>query len=499
MKAVKVIAGTRVEGSGKQAWSLPETWQWPTPPGYLRLVDKHSGRESILSITEEKWTLVHSGEVNYIHFSVGNHGQIQRTVIAHAFGTTYSTGGFLTASKVILRLWSDIIRLLSSGPRALREVWKACDFGPRDGAYIKRVLSVASSFSLGAWAPVYLPIVKSLDTKSGPSRQQSTVAILKRQKLTPLEVQAAITHMLDTADVTQLSERHLEALTALALIFQHGMRPVQVLALGISDVRVFRDVDGEDVCIVSFHMAKQKNGKTLALPRQVKPEWARTVVTLLQLAKQASRRRLFGNSSSAALNLAIRSLCLAHGIGAKFTATSLRHTGAQALADAGHSRKSIQGFLGHAKDQTARYYIEASPNQAELINTALGASKLYGQILSLVKHEFVSVDEVLRADELKQVGAVVGERLVAGVGLCRTGQPSCPSNPVTSCYGCKKFMPALDRAAHEEAIAGIREQVQAYIQLGIAEENPAYRQMTHALAGAQHAVELVDRFAGHSK
>jgi hypothetical protein len=174
------------------------------------------------------------------------------------------------------------------------------------------------------------------------------------------------------------------------------------------------------------------------------------------------------------------------------TARSLRHTGAQTLADAGHDRASIQGFLGHKSAEAASHYIRASFKQAELINTALGASKLYNSLLDISTGSFVSVSDVLQAPEDQQIGAVVGYRLVAGVGLCKAGQSSCAYNPVTSCYGCPKFMPSLDRESHVEAIEGMRDQVRLYLKQGISDETPAYRQLTRALAGAQQALTLID-------
>lgn len=100
-----------------------------------------------------------------------------------------------------------------------------------------------------------------------------------------------------------------------------------------------------------------------------------------------------------------------------------------------------------------------------------------------------------RVSEDEQIGAVVGERLVAGVGLCRSGQSHCRYNPVTSCYGCSKFLPSLYRAAHEEAVAGMREQVLVYMNQGAGIESPAYLQLIRALAGAQQALQAVDRIS----
>jgi hypothetical protein len=163
------------------------------------------------------------------------------------------------------------------------------------------------------------------------------------------------------------------------------------------------------------------------------------------------------------------------------------------LADAGHSRESIGKFLGHVYAHTASVYIHASMQQVELINTALGASKLYTKIQVIASGEFVSLEELLRAEEDQQIGGVVGGSLIAGVGLCQSGQSHCVYNPVTSCYGCAKFMPSLEKEPHLEAVEGMRQQVRMFLALGVAAESPAYLQLTRALAGAQQALDVIDQ------
>ena len=53
-------------------------------------------------------------------------------------------------------------------------------------------------------------------------------------------------------------------------------------------------------------------------------------------------------------------LCKRFSVQLDSTARSLRHTGAQTLADAGHDRASIQAFLGHKSAEAASHYIRAS-------------------------------------------------------------------------------------------------------------------------------------------
>ncbi len=315
-----------------------------------------------------------------------------------------------------------------------------------------------------------------------------------------MEGQAGVARVLDEGALRQgLTEVEVEALTALALMFQHGVRPVQVISLRVEHVRLLRDAAGEANCIVSFHAAKRRGGKTIEMVRQMKPEWVGLMQRTIALASQDGRRRVFGFSKSELLWAEVKRICAKSGVRVDFTAKGLRHTAAQSLADAGHDRTSIRNFLGHGNDNAATVYVKASRKQAELINSALGASKLYGNILSLADSEFVSVEDMLNAAEDQQIGAVVGERLVAGVGLCKTGQPNCPYNPVTSCYGCSKFMPSLDRSAHQEAVAGMREQVLVYVNRKGSGESPAYLQLMRALSGAQQALEAVDRIAGGAR
>jgi predicted transcriptional regulator len=342
--------------------------------------------------------------------------------------------------------------------------------------------------------------IKALDTRAADALLEQHGRVERREKVLPVSTQAAIVRVLDEyASMPNLSEPEAEGLAALSLTYQHGVRPVQLLSMRVEDVNVLRDATGAPVCIVSFHAAKQGEGREFEMVRQVKFEWGSLIEQLLAHAKRARRRRLFSTSMSEKLWFRVKAVCKQKGLIVQFNANSLRHNGAQQLADAGQSRASIQNFLGHSGSSAANAYLKGSRQQSNLLNTALGTSKLYGNILSLAEGNFVSNEEIAQASEDQQIGAVVGDRLVSGVGLCRTGQSHCPYDPVASCYGCNKYMPSLDRSAHEDAVAGMREQVLVFINRGGDVESQAYKQLTHALAGAQHAVEVVDRICGKAK
>jgi hypothetical protein len=147
--------------------------------------------------------------------------------------------------------------------------------------------------------------------------------------------------------------------------------------------------------------------------------------------------------------------------------------------------------MGHTNINSVMAYVRGSRRIARQADDGLDKSLVYHNIRKVAQG--VSIEELERAPADMQIGSVVGNRLVAGIGLCASGQPSCAYDPVTSCYGCDKFMPAHNRHAHEEAISGMQEQMTLYEEKGVSETLPAYRQLIKALDRAQTALAaLVD-------
>src|SRR5260370_8355540 len=139
--------------------------------------------------------------------------------------------------------------------------------------------------------------------------------------------------------------------------------------------------------------------------RKIKPEWAPLIERLQANAVRAGRARLFDTSNSTSLWFRVRRLCERADIELTCTAPQLRHTGAQALADAGHSRKSIQHYLGHGYEHSAAVYVRASLQQAQLINSALGTSKLYGAIRRIALKDYVTLEEMRASHQAQQTRA----------------------------------------------------------------------------------------------
>lgn len=274
----------------------------------------------------------------------------------------------------------------------------------------------------------------------------------------------------------------------LLLAFQFAMRPIQIAMLPMQNVRIWHDTTlGPPTVHLTFHMAKQRGTATrMPLPRRVKREWAPIFVELYE------RRRNDGHGESARF-FEVKSACetgcriaaltraLIHST-TRGSATDLRHTAAQRLVDAGASHEELAEFMGHSSLLSGLVYYETSASHAERLNRALGLSDLYRQVAQIAHDRFISSDELRRLKGDQQIGGVPHGIAIAGIGGCSSGQPACPYNPVTSCYGCHKFMPLHDKAIHERVLAAMREVVLFYDQSARGDtSSPAYLQLQRTI------------------
>jgi integrase len=458
--------------------------------------DKYTDRVATVGLDEESWDLSVRGRTRTFRFASGSDGHLQRrlTMLSQASGSPSTIEKFLLS---LLSQWPLHRRLLVDGPEKAKVIWSA-EVPDIDTAKAgKSILKLACRASVGGWRPNHLQFVRSLDTKAKATLLAQRGRLKRRERMLDVRTQARVAEILyEAAAADSLVAGELEGLAALALLFQHGVRAVQVLSLRREHVRLLTDASGGLACIVAFHAAKQPAGAEFEIPRQVKPEWSALVERCALHADATGRSRLFSATDAESLWAHVRAGCRRFGLKVTFKANALRHTSAQALADAGHDRESIRRFLGHTNNNSASVCFENSLKQGERVNEALGVSKLYADVLALAAKRFVTVEELTAAAEDKQIGGVVGDRMVAGVGLCASGQSHCRFNPVTSCYGCARFMPSLDRGPHEEAVAGMREQVLAYVDASTGSTSPALRQLTAALSGAQQALAYIERLQG---
>lgn len=236
------------------------------------------------------------------------------------------------------------------------------------------------------------------------------------------------------------------------------------------------------------------------MTRRVKSEWTLIFVRLqehLYANGITGTAKFFQAQSSSEvgtrISTLVRSVINSKDTG---TATDLRHTAAQRLVDAGASHEELAEFLGHTQTDSGLVYFSVSASHAERVNRALGASEVYRQVVKIAHDRFISFDELKRLKGEQQVAAVPHGIPISGIGGCQSGQPACPYNPVTSCYGCRKFMPVHDRALHEKVLSDMREVVLFFDGSARGDtHSPAYMQLQRTISEIQSVIGELDEAA----
>ncbi|MFM0503224.1 MULTISPECIES: site-specific integrase [Paraburkholderia] len=277
------------------------------------------------------------------------------------------------------------------------------------------------------------------------------------------------------------------------------MRPIQIAMLSMRNVRIWQDApDGPPTVHLTFLMAKQKsNSKRKPLTRRVKREWSPMFVAIDTWRKaegMASSARFFAVDSNyeagARIASLVRRLIDSGDLG---TATDLRHTAAQRLVDAGASHEELAEFMGHSYVQTGLVYFRTSASHAERVNHALGASDIYRRVAKIAHDRFISPEELTHLKGDQQIAGVPHGIPIAGIGGCSSGQPVCPYNPVTSCYGCRKFMPLHDKVIHESVLASMREVVAFFEQCSRGDtHSQPYLQLQRTIAEIQTVIDELE-------
>lgn len=172
---------------------------------------------------------------------------------------------------------------------------------------------------------------------------------------------------------------------------------------------------------------------------------------------------------------------------------------AQRMVDAGASQEELAAALGHSVLRTGLVYFQSSANQAELVNQALAVSPTYNAVLKIAKAKFIEREELMTLRGDQQVAGVPHGIPIAGIGGCTTGQPLCPYNPVTACYGCPKFMPVNDVSVHEQVLRELRQVVIQFKDIGHGElKSPAYLQLQRTLSQVDAVIdELAEQCRTH--
>lgn len=362
----------------------------------------------------------------------------------------------------------------------------------------KMFLHFLCEMCLGDFRPGHADFVRSLPFKWRGNYQ----GVISGESILTADEEAKIIEHLDyvTERAAYASDEELAKACLLCISYQHGLRPVQISRLNLDDLRIYPGGDdGPLVHFLAYRAKKRKAGDKTAFVRKIKLEWAPLLV-------EYNRRRRMGRvwvrsetaSDKKLFPFAIAVIITAIGdttemvTGIRRTATDLRHSAAQRLADAGATAEELAEFLGHSYADTSLCYFEASPTQAEKLNKALAISPIYSAIAEIARTRTIDKAALLGMPSDKQVGGVPHGVPIAGIGACDLGQSLCSKNPVLSCYTCRKFLPLNDVAIHREVLDKLRPVVRFFFDESLGDnQSPAFIQLRVTLETIQAIIRVL--------
>lgn len=393
-----------------------------------------------------------------------------------------------------------LLEILSAEPIGIKPVWAKMLASPwlsrHSFVALKGLLVFLAQRNLCSWTPDYLSFIAS--TLPLPA-QDKYAGVRTGDAFLSADEEAAVVNYLDDAaaaivkDPDRLGYEPLRNTVLLLCSYQFGMRPGQIASIALRDVRIWEQTgDAPPDVHLTFKMVKQKReSKAYPLTRRVKTDWSPLVVLLHKMAVDKALSggdRLFGVESANEVSREIIKLA-SKVVGTHVSANDLRHTAAQRLVDAGASQEEVSEFLGHSDISSCLVYFQTSPSQAELVNKALGLSEIYLRVARIAHDRFISPDELAALKGEQQIAGVPHGIPITGIGGCGIGQPSCPFNPITSCYGCRKFMPVTDIDLHNRVLADMRGVVGFFAESSRGDtHSPAYLQLQRTIANIQRVI-----------
>lgn len=481
-------------------WLRQIVRQLPALPPLLRYYDDFDDTTRVIHDPSDAavFALHVNGGVRHLDFSTyeQSYAMLLRHLFAHLLTEDLhvsTVAKYLSAVKDLS--YAEVMALLMVGPEGCVRRWmtlRAAEKPIKAYGFAKALLRLLCHYRLGGWSPEYREF---LSAALPYPAQDKYAGVRTGEVFLSVEEEAVIVRHLDeTVQAVQAGAQmgHADLCDAVMLLcaYQFGMRPIQIALLTLRDVRVWQEVgDALPAVHLTFCMVKQRGGAlTKPLPRRVKREWA-VLPAQLELAHRAwghtGGERFCSVDSAWEVSKRIAALT-ERLLDARATATDLRHTAAQRLVDAGANQEELANFLGHADLGTGLVYFDTSPNQAERVNRAMGLSPVYQRVARIAHAQFISAEELSSLKGEQQVAGVPHGVPIAGIGGCSTGQPACPFNPITSCYGCHRFMPVRDVGLHRQVLEGLRGVVRLFHNTSRGEaSSPAYVQLQHAISGVQ--------------
>ncbi|MEO3430142.1 tyrosine-type recombinase/integrase [Pelagibius sp. CAU 1746] len=478
--------------------------QLPALPSALRYYDDfldtfHSIRDLT---TQDEWKVEHDGRTTSMAFDAfgTSHRELMKHVFADLLVRTDPSSVlyyFSALRRVAERFGKEILDcLVVLAPHEVRETW-VTQIMPvvsvSEANSLRTALRSLCRLNVGHWSPALTAYVSQL-----PSPKTDIYKTVRTGDcFVPVDQQALVIDYFDelaaivAASPERVDTEVLREACVLIVNNQHAFRPGQIARIKTADVRVF------NTGAVHYRapLAKQRDqSKRRWVSRRVKREWCPIVTeykdrrSLMDDPIECVPAESFFRLTPAEVSRRIRAL-LERITGEAWTATDLRHSAAQRLADAGTSHIALSEFMGHSDAKTATVYFDTSPTQAQRINQALGLSPIYATVAEVVRTKTIDKAALLRLPPDKQIGGIPHGIPIAGIGGCTEGQSLCIKNPVLSCYTCRNFMPVNDKAIHREVTDGLRPVVLEFAKASRDnEESPAYTQLRRTIEAAEQVI-----------
>lgn len=474
----------------------------PGLPSVIRYIDDFTEIEhSFSDFDSDAWKMFGNGSNILIKFDrFESDPSLQRLL------KTYAADLIVRSTVISTRLYldgiarfepTDLVQLIESRPENARVLWDTLRAKEEQGhAFIglKSLLKFVAERRLGAWTPLYLPFISA--SLPIPSRDKYA-AVRTGDVFITVDEEALLVRWIyqNASNASSLSNRELTDTGIVICSYQFAMRPKQIGLLRRRDCRVLVSPAGEVSVHLTFRMIKQRTASAARTPliRKIKREWAPILSEIYARgSNEPGNSYLFDHASAASISTRLREL-LPEILNCSRSATDLRHSGAMRQVDAGASAEELAEFMGHSSLESGLIYFDSSATQAERVNQALGISETYQRLATLGKDRFISHEELATLKGEQQIAGVPHGIPIAGIGGCESGQPSCPYNPVTACYGCPKFLPVSEVSIHKQVLADFRGVVKFFYDASRGEsESPAYLQLKRTISEVNSVIEELE-------
>ena len=387
---------------------------------------------------------------------------------------------------------AHIMAVLTTTPREARSAWaiiSAAQLQYYALEALKSIFPFMCRFYIGPWSPEWLDYVSMLPLP----KVDKYAGVRTGDVFLSFDEEAEIIRHIDKV-CQQIATRHptpaddlLERTAILLCSYQFGFRPKQIAMLKMRNIKIWNDgIDEYPAVHLAFSMIKQRTPKRVfPMLRRIKREWSPVFVELFERARQrglAGPKHVFCRTPTQ-ISDAIADQT--ESLGNRRIATDLRHTAALRLVDSGASEEELAAFMGHSDLNTGLVYFNSSRSQAERINQALGLSSTYQNVMKIAHGRFITPEELAELKGDQQVGGVPHGIPIAGIGGCSSGQPTCPFNPIMSCYGCPRFMPVAIASIHHEVLEDLRGVIKFFYASSHAERGSPALQLERTISNVQ--------------